>query len=322
MKIDEARGKIDEIDRKVAELLAAREALSKEVQEEKALAGRPPFDGDRERAVIAASAAPEVTAEVLRRSRAKAVRSGVGLEPTRRVLGEYAFSVVAGPCSAESPEQLDAVGRRLAGIGVRHMRAGAWKPRTHRAGFQGHGALAVRWMREVCDRYGLQLWTEVRDVANVMELRGVADVVWVGARNGQNFELLRLVGEVFPRVVLKRGAGMTVEEWVAASEYVGAGGASVALCERGIRTFDRTFRNTLDLAGAAWARKLSGLEVIADVSHSTGLPALATPMAAAAKAAGLDGVMVEAHPRPRESVTDADQALSLDELDVLVAAVR
>ena len=322
MNVNAARDKIDEIDRKVAELLATRAPLSRGIQEQKALDGRPPYDGDRERAVLAASAVPEVAAEVLRHSRAEAIRSGTALVPKNRVLDADVFSVVAGPCSAESLEQLDAVGRRLVALGVRYMRAGAWKPRTHRAGFQGHGALAVRWMREVCDRYGLQLWTEVRDVANVVELRGVADVVWVGARNGQNFELLRLVGEVFPRVVLKRGAGMTVEEWVAASEYINTGGATVALCERGIRTFDRSFRNTLDLAGAVWAKRLSGLEVIADVSHSTGLPALAAPMAAAAKAAGLDGVMAEAHPSPRDSVTDADQALSLDELDALVAAVR
>ena len=321
MSVEVKRREIDEIDAKIAELLAARERASRWVQEQKASDGRPLFDAGREAAVVGASTYPEVTAEVLRRSKAEAARLIPIAEPSAHALAG-GFTVVAGPCSAESPEQLDAVGAKLSALGVRDMRAGAWKPRTSRGSFQGHGALAVRWMREVCDRYGLRLWTEVRDVANIVELRGAADVVWVGARNGQNFELLRLVGEVFPKVVLKRGAGMSVEEWVAAAEYVSAGGAAVALCERGIRSFDRYFRNTLDLAGAAWAKRISGLEVIADVSHSTGLPALAVPITAAARAAGLDGVMAETHPRPRESVTDAGQALSFTELETLVAAAH
>jgi len=321
MTVSVLRARIDELDARVAELLRERAELSALAQREKTAAGLPALDPGREAAIVSASSFPAVAAEVLRASRAAAARGTPAATPPGRVLGG-GFHVVAGPCSAEDPEQLDQVGERLVALGVRHMRAGAWKPRTRRSSFQGHGAEAVRWMREVCDRRGLRLWTEVRDLANIANLEGLADVVWVGARNCQAFELLDAVGRAFPRVVLKRGAGVTVEEWVAAAEYVSAGGAAVALCERGVRSFDPSFRNTLDLAGAVWARRMSGLEVIVDVSHSTGLPALAAPMAAATAAAGLDGVMAEAHPRPRESVTDADQALSLDELAELVARSR
>lgn len=320
MSVSTMRDKIDGIDAEVARLLRERAALSARVQEIKAASGLPPLDPRREGEVIAASAFPEVTAEILRASRAGAARSPAPSHRTGAVLGG-GFAVIAGPCSAEGPDQLEQVAAHLAQLGVRRMRAGAWKPRTRRSSFQGHGAAAVRWMREVCDRHGLELWTEVRDAANIPDLVGAADVVWIGARNCQCFELLELVGQSFPRVVLKRGAGVTVEEWVAAAEYVSAGGAAIVLCERGIRSFDPSFRNTLDLAGAVWARRMSGLEVIVDVSHSTGLPALAAPLAAAAAAAGLDGVMAEAHPRPRESVTDADQALSLDELSELVTRI-
>lgn len=321
MSIDAARAEIDRIDQELGRLLDARAGLVRSVAEEKAGAGLATYDPEREAAILAGSHHPAVTAALLRESKAEQVRAAPPAEPLPRVL-RPGFTVVAGPCSAEDPRQLDEVGAELVRLGVRCMRAGVWKPRTSHRGFQGHGPPALAWMREACDRHGLELWTEIRDLANIPEAESRVDVAWIGARNGQCFELLRAVGRSFPRVVLKRGAGMTVEEWVAAAGYLQAGGAAVALCERGIRGFDRSFRNTLDLAGAAWARRLSGLEVLVDVSHSTGLPALAAPMAAAAQAAGLDGVMAEAHPRPRESVTDADQALSFAELGAMVRGLR
>jgi 3-deoxy-7-phosphoheptulonate synthase len=168
-------------------------------------------------------------------------------------------------------------------------------------------------MRAACDQFGLELWTEVRDIANLQHA-GIIDVAWIGARNATNYELLRAVGETCPRVLMKRGPAQTVEEWLQAAEYIRIGGARVTLCERGIKGSDPMLRNTFDIAGALLARSMGGYEVIVDASHATGLAPLVLPMVRAAKAAGLDGAIIEAHPRPVESVTDAKQAICIDDL--------
>lgn len=307
------RVEIDGVDKTIASLLEKREELARQV----ALAKGPGpiFRGAREAEILSRSARPAVTEAILRAS--KEAQAATSRPPE----GGAPFAIVAGPCSAETEQQVEEVAAALARFGIRRMRAGAWKPRTSPRGFQGNGVDALRWMRASADRHGLEVWSELRDLANLAHA-DLIDVAWIGARNCQNFELLRAVGERCRRVVLKRGAGCTVDEWLAAAEYIDAGGcAEVSLCERGIRTFDGAFRNTLDLAGAAWAKRLSGRKVYIDPSHATGIPTLIAPMVAAARAAGLDGAIIEAHPRPRESWTDAVQALSLVELESIARTI-
>lgn len=315
---EELRAAIDALDAEIAYRVDRRNELAQLIAYERGAI----FSATREAAVLSRAPYPEVAAALMRTSKADTARRMHSAPRLDGFLTHGRFNIIAGPCSAESPEQLETVASALKAMGIRRMRAGCWKPRTHATSFQGFGRSALEWMRDACDRHGLELWTEVRDLATACApWRTAIDVAWVGARNAQNFELLDAVGKNFGRVALKRGAGCTVEEWLGAAEYVEAGGARVVLVERGIRSFDPAFRNTLDLAGAVWAKHLSGRDVIVDVSHGTGIPALAVPLAAAAKAAGLDGVMVEAHPRPLESVTDAAQALSFAELGGIVHVV-
>lgn len=322
-EVEATRRAIESLDAEIAHRVDRRNELARKIAEQRGSV----YSGAREAEMMARAPYPEVTAALMRTSKTETTRHVIAerrapVLRTQHEASRGSFVVVAGPCSAESPEQLEESALALRAMGIRRMRAGCWKPRTRPDGFQGHGVAALEWMRDACDRHSLELWTEVRDVATTeASYRAKIDVAWIGARNAQNFELLSAVGRRFPKVALKRGAGCTVEEWLAAAEYVEAGGARVVLVERGLRTFDPSFRNIVDLAGAIWAKQLSGREVLVDVSHGTGIPALAVPLAAAAKAAGLDGVMVEAHPRPRESVTDAAQALSFGELGGIVHVV-
>lgn len=315
-ELDRVRVRIDAIDRSLAELLDERQLLALEVARVK---DGPVYSPGREAAIVAGSHHVAVTEAILRSSRSAMVRARPAVTGAGGgVLGvPGSFAVIAGPCSIETQRQMDVTAAELRLMGLTRMRAGAWKPRTNRSAFQGLGVMGLDMMRTACTANKLELWTEIRDLENIEHIEKI-DVAWVGARNGQNFELLRKVGKAAKRVVLKRGAGMTVDEWAGAADYLLDGGASVALCERGVRSFDRGFRNMLDVAGALAAKRMTGLEVLVDVSHSTGLPWLAAPLARAARAAGLDGCMVEAHPSPRESVTDAEQALSFGELRALV----
>lgn len=311
MSLDEVRAQIDALDREIAERLERRRALSAEAQRRKA-SDASLFSSARETEILAARPA---WADILRRTRLDLLAGAA--RPVPRVLGDD-FAIIAGPCSIESEEHAHETAKALAVAGVRRMRGGCWKPRTSPYDFQGHGDAALRWMRAACDEHGLELWTEVRDLANLAHA-AMIDVAWVGARNAQNFELLHAAGRACRRVVLKRGPAMTVEEWLHAAEYIRLGGAAVALCERGVRTFDPMLRNALDIPGALLARAMGRYEVIIDPSHATGVPSLVAPLVAAARAAGLDGAIVEAHPRPAESVTDATQALSLVDLSRLAA---
>jgi 3-deoxy-7-phosphoheptulonate synthase len=305
--IAELRGALDALHVEIVALLERRERLARDVV---ALKSGPLYSPTRESEI-------QKRAGVYARELESIVRNTRSRLATSWDSGD--FYVVAGPCSIESAEHAMECASAIAAVGLRRMRGGCWKPRTSPGAFQGHGEVALRWMRAACDQHGLELWTEMRDVANLRYL-DLVDVPWVGARNGQNYELLGALGRQAKRVMLKRGAGMTVEEWIGASGYVSAGGASVLLCERGVRGFEPMTRNTLDLAGAWLARAMSGLPVIVDVSHSTGLPELALPMVRASRAAGLDGAIVETHPRPSESVTDARQALAHDALAALATA--
>ena len=227
-------------------------------------------------------------------------------------IGGGAPVLAAGPCAVESREQLMAVAEAAARSGAGLLRGGAFKPRTSPYAFQGLGPEGLRLLAEARQRTGLPVATEVLAPEQVEMVAEVADLLQIGARNMQNYALLAAVGAAGRPVLLKRGLGATLDEWLLAAEYLVATGASgVVLCERGLRHFDPRTRNILDLAGAVAMKSLTHLPVIADPSHATGRRELVAPMALAALAAGLDGVMVEVHPDPDRALSDGPQSLDL-----------
>ena len=225
-------------------------------------------------------------------------------------VGGGARAVIAGPCSVESPEQVMRIAAEVASCGATALRGGIFKPRTNPYAFQGHGLDALKWLCDAGKSVGLPVVTEVMAVDQVKPVAEHADVLQIGARNMQNFDLLRAVGRGGRPVLLKRGAGSTVDEWLGAAEYVMASGeARVILCERGIRTFETSTRNTLDVGGMLAVRPLTHLPVMADPSHAAGRADLVEGLARAAWAAGADGILVEVHDDPARALSDAEQAL-------------
>src|SRR5512133_2147878 len=212
-------------------------------------------------------------------------------------IGGEEIVLIAGPCSVESREQLFETAHAVRDAGATMLRGGAYKPRTSPYEFQGLGVDALKLLREASDETGLPVVTEVLGTDDVDLVAEYADILQLGARNMQNFSLLRRIAKCSRRVMLKRGPSATVKEWMLAAEYLIAGGnPNVVLCERGIKTFETATRNTLDLAAVALVKELSHLPVLADPSHGTGLRSLITPMSKAAVAVGADGLMIEVHP--------------------------
>nr|BCX01805.1 MAG: 3-deoxy-7-phosphoheptulonate synthase [Bacteroidota bacterium] len=231
--------------------------------------------------------------------------------------------VIAGPCSVESEEQIFRTAAFVAEQGATFLRGGAFKPRTSPYAFQGLGEAGLRLMRQACDAYGLGMITEVLDVSQVELVGRYTDIFQVGARNMQNFPLLRELGRTEKPVFLKRGLAATIEEWLMAAEYIMASGnPRIILCERGIRTFETATRNTLDLSAIPTVQKLSHLPVFADPSHGTGLRDRVIPMARAAVAAGADGLIIEVHPNPEEARSDGPQSLYFEQFAELMHQVR
>lgn len=229
------------------------------------------------------------------------------------------FVVIAGPCALESQEQVEKAAQAVKASGAHAMRGGAFKPRTSPYSFQGLGEPGLRLLSEAGRRHRMPIVSEVLDVTQLPTMLEYVDVLQVGARNMQNFALLRALSKLDRPVLLKRGFGATIDEWMLAAEYLLDGGnEQVVLCERGIRSFDTTLRNTLDLAGMAYVKERVKLPVIVDPSHSTGLATLVTPMALAAAAAGADGLLVEVHPAPAQALCDGAQALTPEAFDGLM----
>lgn len=227
------------------------------------------------------------------------------------LIGGKSITVIAGPCSVESREQILEVAIAVKSAGATMLRGGAFKPRTLPYSFQGLGLEGLKLLAEAREETGLPIVTEVMTPKEVGTVEEYADVLQIGARNMQNYHLLRRVGEASRPVVLKRGLSSTVEEWLGAAEYILNGGnESVILCERGIRTFEKLTRFTLDLAVVPLLKEVSHLPVIVDPSHGTGVRLLVAPMARAAVAAGADGLLVEVHPRPEEAKSDGPQSLT------------
>ncbi len=227
-------------------------------------------------------------------------------------IGGGELVVIAGPCSVESEDQLLTTARAVKTAGANMLRGGAYKPRTSPYDFQGLGVEALRLLRDASAETGLPVVTEVMSETDVEIVAEYADMLQVGARNMQNFSLLRKLATFKRPILLKRGPSATIKEWLLAAEYLLAGGnANVVLCERGIKTFETATRNTLDLAAVALAKELSHLPVLADPSHGTGLRSLIAPMSKAAAAAGADGLIIEVHPCPQRALSDGPQSLDL-----------
>ncbi len=229
------------------------------------------------------------------------------------LIGGQNIVVMAGPCSVESHEQLFATARAVRAAGASMLRGGAYKPRTSPYDFQGLGVEALQLLKEAREETGLPVVTEVMSEADVDIIADYADMLQIGARNMQNFALLRRVAKTPRPVLLKRGPSATIKEWLLAAEYLLAGGnPNVVLCERGIKTFETETRNTLDLAAVALAKELSHLPVIADPSHGTGRRSLVPAVSRAAIAVGADGLIVEVHPCPERALSDGPQSLDFD----------
>jgi 3-deoxy-7-phosphoheptulonate synthase len=230
---------------------------------------------------------------------------------------------MAGPCSVESREQIETVADIVANAGAQVMRGGAFKPRSSPYSFQGMGEEGLKIMRAAADRRGLLVVSEVMDQTQIALLTQYSDILQIGARNMQNFNLLREIGKTRKPVLLKRGIAATIEELLLAAEYIMSGGNyEVILCERGIRTFETYTRNTMDIAAIPVVKKLSHLPIVGDPSHGTGRRDMVTPMARAAVAAGADGLIVEVHPDPDKAASDGAQTLTPGQFAEMMKQVR
>lgn len=254
--------------------------------------------------------------------------SSVVIVPTPNgdiAIGEHQpLVVVAGPCSVENEEMIVETAMRVKAAGAQFLRGGAYKPRTSPYAFQGHGESALSLLAAARAASGLGIITEVMDTADIEKIAEVADVLQIGARNMQNFSLLKQVGKQNKPVLLKRGLAATIDDWLMAAEYILAeGNPNVILCERGIRTFDREYtRNTLDLSAIPVLRKLTHLPIMIDPSHGTGWAEYVPSMSLASIAAGVDSLMIEVHPNPKRALSDGPQSLTFEDFEQLMLKVH
>jgi 3-deoxy-7-phosphoheptulonate synthase / chorismate mutase len=334
------RGEIDSINLEILKLLSRRAEIVSHIGARQTELGQKHYDPAREeqmlRALEAANPGP-FPASTIKQLFKEIFRASLDLEERQdkkkmlfsrktkpqdtlvkvgEVLGEpVVFGgdhkvLVAGPCSIESWEQMDSTAKLLAQKGVKVLRGGAWKPRSSPYGFQGMGEEGLKLGQRAAAKHGMLFVTEVMDTRDVGMIADYADILQVGTRNAQNFSLLKEVGRAGKPVLLKRGMWQTIEEWLYSAEYILAGGnEAVILCERGIRTFERWTRNTLDLSAVALAKQETHLPVIVDVTHAAGRRDLLIPLAKAALACGADGIHVEVHPNPATALSDNEQQL-------------
>ena len=239
-------------------------------------------------------------------------------------LGGNQIQIIGGPCSVETPEQMDASAMYVKEAGCRLMRGGAFKPRTSPYSFQGKGVEGLDMFRKAADKYDLPIVTELMDVRMLDTfLEYDVDVIQIGTRNMQNFDLLKEVGRINKPVILKRGMSATISEWLMSAEYIAAGGNhNIIFCERGIRTFETYYRNVLDVTAVPVLKKETHLPVIIDPSHAGGKAWMVPALSRAAIAAGADGLLIEMHPKPCEAWCDADQALTPEELKSLMGELK
>nr|WP_084138828.1 3-deoxy-7-phosphoheptulonate synthase [Carboxydothermus ferrireducens] len=229
-----------------------------------------------------------------------------------QLTGQKRFMIFAGPCAVENREQLEKTARVLKKYGINGLRGGAYKPRTRPESFQGLGEEGLKILAEIMQKYGLIVVTEVLDEESLEKALPVADILQVGSRNMQNFSLLKKLGRVNKPVLLKRGLAATIEEWLGAMAYIEKGGNHrIILCERGIRTFEKMTRNTLDISAVPLLKRLCSYPVVVDPSHAAGRVDLIPALAKVAVAAGADGLLIEVHPEPQKALSDGQQSLDL-----------
>jgi 3-deoxy-7-phosphoheptulonate synthase/chorismate mutase len=345
-RIVELRKEVDRINRELLHLLSERGRLVSEIGRVQTELGIPHYDPKREEEMLAYLTRENpgpYPAETIKRLFKEIFKASLDLEEeqdqrkflfsrqvkpedTRVRIGDVVFGqdkvLVAGPCAIESEEQMFSTAAFLAARGVKVLRGGAYKPRSSPYAFQGLGEPALRIGRAAAEATGMVFVTEVMDTRDVEMVAQYAHILQVGTRNAQNFALLREVGKANKPVLLKRGFAQTIEEWFYSAEYIlSQGNPEVIMCERGIRTYEKWTRNTLDLSAAILAKQMTHLPVIVDVTHAAGRRDLLAPLARAALAAGLDGVHIEVHPNPKVALSDNEQQLDFAQFEKFLEAI-
>lgn len=248
---------------------------------------------------------------------------GTIIEMGNLAIGGENIVVMAGPCAVESREQIVETARAVKEAGAQILRGGAFKPRSSPYSFQGLGIEGLKYLREAAEETGMLVVTEVLDSQDIPAVSEYSDILQIGARNMQNFRLLRAAGKQEKPVLLKRGLAATIEEWLMAAEYIMCeGNYRIILCERGIRTFENSTRNTLDISAVPLVKRLSHLPVVVDPSHASGKWYLVAPLAKASLAAGADGLLIEVHPRPEEARSDGAQSLTPENFKTLMEDLK
>lgn len=238
-------------------------------------------------------------------------------------IGGNEIVIMAGPCAVENAEQLHEAAKAVSSCGAKILRGGAFKPRTSPYDFQGLGEEGLKLLRKTADEFGMKVVTEIVESGDIELVESYADILQVGARNMQNFQMLKALGKCKKPVMLKRGLSATIAEWLNAAEYILSGGNErVIFCERGIRTYETYTRNTLDLSAVAAIKNLSHLPIIVDPSHGTGRRSMIAPMSKAAIAAGADGLIIEVHPHPEVALSDGNQSLTPENFKSLMAELK
>lgn len=348
MNLEQLRGRLSEINHNLLHLLSERAQITQEIGQIKEKQGVPKFDPVREKEMLeeltAANPGPfqddaikllfkqifqaSLNLQVDEHKKQLLVSRKNQQEDTVVSIGNVKVGagkpiMIAGPCSVESYEQVREVAAALKEAGITVMRGGAFKPRTSPYDFQGLGIEGLKILKEVADEFGLKTISEIVHPSHI-ELAGqYIDVIQIGARNMQNFELLKAAGDVQIPILLKRGLAATIDEFVHAAEYVvSRGNKQVMLIERGIRTYEKATRNTLDISAVPILKQETHLPVLVDVTHSTGRKDILAPCAKAALAAGADGVMVEVHPNPAVALSDSAQQLNIEQFNQFLSSMR
>lgn len=348
-KIQSLRKQIDDLNHELLDLLSRRAKLAEAIGELQTALGQSHYDPTREQQMLAELTRanpgpfPDSTVKSLFKqifqasmhheqeqdkkryltARRKTGEDSVVMVGDVPIGGDNSPVLIAGPCAIESREQVMAVAERVASRGVKLFRGGAFKPRTDPYSFQGLTDEGLRLGREACDAHGLYFITEIMDARDLPLFEQYADVLQVGARNMQNFTLLKAIGRTKMPVLLKRGLSATIEEWVMAAEYLmAAGNRNIMLCERGIRTYEKYTRNTLDVSAVALAKLETHLPVFVDVTHSGGRRDLLVPLTKAGLAVGADGIMIEVHPSPEVALSDQKQQIDFDTFDRYLEATN
>lgn len=346
-KIQELRQQIDGLNQRILHLLSERGRIASEIGSIQTQSGFSQYDPKREldmlKALTDANQGPfsdavikELFKNIFQASmetsksaeKPKFLYSREGRDDTVIMIGDvpvgggHPAALIAGPCAIESKEQVEVTAAHVASRGIKLFRGGAFKPRSSPYSFQGLGEQALQWAREACDQHGLKFVAEIMDAGDLDLCLDYVDVLQIGARNSQNFTLLKAIGKTDRPVFLKRGLSGTIEEWIMSAEYILSGGnPNVILCERGIRTYEKYTRNTLDVSAVALAKLETHLPVFVDATHSGGRRDLLVPLTKAGLAAGADGIMVEVHPNPAVALSDQKQQMDFDQFDSYLEAV-